>query len=160
MNQSLQQVAEFHRTFDHPISEVPVIPDMKTVLFRLNFMREELDELEAAAKAGNIVEMADGLTDIQYVLNGFYLNCGLHKVKDALDTEVHRSNMSKACISQGHADRTIASIEQTEGIECYSEQVGDVFVVKRKFDGKVMKAVGYSKPELFPVIYSDTLTNG
>lgn len=152
MKTSIEQVAEFHKVFNHPIAETPCIPDMDTVMFRINFIREELSELEAAAKAGDIIELADGLGDIQYVLDGFYLNAGLHKVKEDISTEIHRSNMSKACLSYGHAQETIAALE-AEGVDCYYERQGSSYIVKRTSDGKVMKATGYSKPDLKPFIF-------
>ncbi|GAB3550267.1 hypothetical protein GCM10027577_29130 [Spirosoma fluminis] len=124
---------------------------MATVMFRINFIREELDELQKAAEAGDLVELADGLGDIQYVLDGFYLNAGLHGVKDAISTEIHRSNMSKACLYEQHALDTIQSLKDV-GTDCYYEQIGNFYIVKRSSDGKVMKALGYSMPALKQII--------
>ena len=151
MKNSIGQVAEFHKTFNHPISDEPVILPMDTVLFRINFIREELNELEKAARDGDIVEVADGLGDIQYVLDGFYLNAGMHKIKSAISTEIHRSNMSKVCTSLDHAVETMNALSEEFG-DLYYEQSGDYYIVKRKSDGKVMKALGYSKPDIAPIL--------
>lgn len=64
-------------------------------LLRLQLIVEEVGELAEALFKGDLVETADALTDIQYVLDGTYLAFGLDGLKDALFDEVHRSNMSK-----------------------------------------------------------------
>lgn len=157
MKTSIEQVAEFHEVFNHPIASHPTIPPMETIMFRINFIREELAELEKAALEGDLVEVADGLGDIQYVLDGFYLNAGLHSIKDAISSEIHRSNMSKACRDEQHALETIKSLKDV-GVECYYEQVGSYCIVKRTSDGKVMKSLGYSSPALASII--SQLANG
>lgn len=151
MELSLQQVADFHQTFNHPIAAGPCMPPMDVVLFRINFIKEELEELLKAAQEDDLVELADGLGDIQYVLDGFYLNAGLHELKEAISTEIHRSNMSKACVSEEHALATIQSLKDV-GVEAYYEINGVYYIVKRKSDGKVMKALGYSQPALAKLI--------
>ncbi len=155
MKSSVEQVAQFHLTFNHPIAEKPIIPDMDTVMFRINFIREELNELEAAAKAGDLIELADGLGDIQYVLDGFYLNAGLHQVKEKISTEIHRSNMSKACKTPEQVTATLEEMSK-QNVAVTMERFGPYVVVKRESDGKVIKAVGYSKPDLKPIIDSIT----
>ncbi|RIV23637.1 hypothetical protein DYU11_11690 [Fibrisoma montanum] len=151
MKTSIEQVQEFHEVFNHPVAESPTIPDQATVDFRVKFIREELDELVKAVEAGDLVELADALGDIQYVLDGFFLNAGLHEKKDAILTEIHRSNMSKACHSIEHAVETMNALGR-DGYECYYQQIGGKYIVKRRSDGKVMKALGYCKPNLKPII--------
>ena len=74
---SLNQVAEFHNTFKHPVEPTPTIPSKKRCDLRVVLIREELEELEAAIKDNDIVEIADALCDIQYVLSGAVLEFGL-----------------------------------------------------------------------------------
>lgn len=62
---------------------------------RLAILEEEVAELRAAAQVGDMVEVLDALCDIQYVLDGTFLEFGLHKLKDRAMAEVHASNMSK-----------------------------------------------------------------
>src|SRR5882762_3832709 len=97
---SLNLVAEFHQTFKHPIITSPQIPPEERCNLRISLIEEELRELEEAVKNKDIVEVADALCDIQYVLSGAILEFGLGgKFKDLFE-EVQRSNMSKACTSE------------------------------------------------------------
>ena len=148
---SLEQVAEFHLTFNHPIATRPQIPDSATAAFRIAFMREELNGLEKAIKDGDIVEMADGFCDLQYVLNGFILNAGMQDYMDDMNDEVHRSNMSKACTDIDDAVATANEHAETWG-DIDIEEIGEYFVVKRQGDGKVVKAITYSKPDLKSIL--------
>ncbi len=62
---------------------------------RVGLIAEEFAETVEGLANGNIVEVLDGLTDLQYVTDGAYLALGLADVKDQAFAEVHRSNMSK-----------------------------------------------------------------
>ncbi|RQP19389.1 MAG: hypothetical protein EAS52_02475, partial [Parapedobacter sp.] len=74
---SLTSVAKFHQTFKHPILEKPTIPDEQRCRLRVALIAEELKELEEAIADKDIVEVADALCDIQYVLSGAVLEFGL-----------------------------------------------------------------------------------
>lgn len=91
---TLSIVREWHEAFDVPVQDAPVIPDGR-VQMRLAILEEEVAELRAAVEAGNMVEVLDALCDIQYVLDGTFLEFGLHGLKDQAMAEVHASNMSK-----------------------------------------------------------------
>jgi predicted HAD superfamily Cof-like phosphohydrolase len=67
---SLNQVGDFHRTFNAPILNTPQIPSEQRCELRVNLLQEELNELSQAIKDNDIVEIADALCDIQYVLSG------------------------------------------------------------------------------------------
>ena len=62
---------------------------------RVGLMAEELAEVVEGFANGDIVEVLDGLTDLQYVTDGTWLALGLADVKDQAFAEVHRSNMTK-----------------------------------------------------------------
>ena len=145
---SLRQVAEFHKTFKHPILKKPAIPDEARCRLRVALIAEELKEMEVAILEKDIVGVADALCDIQYVLSGAILEFGLaDKFKELFD-EVQRSNMSKACNSQEEADRTIQFYKDKDGTECYYRKEGDKWLVYRKSDNKTIKSVGYSPADL------------
>src|SRR6187397_560006 len=91
----LNDVAEFHNTFNMPVLQSPSIPDKDRCALRINLLQEELDELKQAIEEKDITSVADALSDIQYVLSGAILEFGLaSKFKDLFE-EVQRSNMSK-----------------------------------------------------------------
>src|ERR1700742_5233933 len=105
---ALNQVAEFHTTFKHPIVKSPAIPSKQRCALRIELLAEELKELQQAVNDDNLTEVADALCDLQYVLSGAILEFGLgEKFKELFD-EVQRSNMRKACISATEAEATIA----------------------------------------------------
>ena len=101
---SLNQTADFHRLFNHPILDKPTIPDKKRCALRVELISEELRELKEAIKDKDIVEIADALCDIQYVLSGAVHEFGMSEKFVRLFNEVQRSNMSKACVSVEEAE--------------------------------------------------------
>lgn len=70
-----------------PVADPPSWP------LRVDLLREELAEYEAAARAGDIDGVADGLADLLYVVHGTALVHGVPV--DAVLAEVHRSNMTR-----------------------------------------------------------------
>jgi len=144
---SLSSVAEFHETFQHPILPLPTIPEPSRCALRVSLIAEELKELQEAIDNKDIVEIADALCDIQYVLSGAILEFGLGgKFKDLFD-EVQRSNMSKACNSIAEAKQTIAHY-QSLGVECHYEKKEDKYLVFRTADRKTLKSVNYSPADI------------
>jgi len=105
--ESLDMVAQFHNTFKHPILNTPTIPNSKRCELRVSLIAEELDELREAIEDKDMVEIADALCDIQYVLSGAVLEFGLAHKFNTLLSEVQRSNMSKACKSEEEAQKTV-----------------------------------------------------
>lgn len=145
---SLNQVAEFHRTFKHPVLDEPSIPSEKRCALRVALIREELEELEAAIKDKDLVEIADALCDIQYVLSGAVLEFGLgEKFRDLFD-EVQRSNMSKSCSTREEAEATVQYYREQKGMDCYYQEVDGHFLVYRKEDNKTLKSINYSPADL------------
>jgi len=141
---SLNQVSDFHRTFNAPILDTPQIPSEQRCQLRVALLQEELDELAQAIKDNDLVEIADALCDIQYVLSGAVLEFGLGDKFVELFNEVQRSNMSKACSTEEEAQRTLEHYKQKDGTEGQYKQVGDKWVTYRNGDDKVLKSVGYS----------------
>ena len=150
--ESLNLVAEFHRTFKHPILKAPAIPSEDRCKLRVSLIAEELKELEEAIKDKDIVEIADALCDIQYVLSGAVLEFGLGEKFKALFEEVQRSNMSKACNSEKEAIDTVAFYKAKDNTECYYREEGGRWLVYRKADNKTIKSVNYSPADLRKVL--------
>lgn len=149
---SLNQVAEFHKTFKHPVLEEPTIPTKKRCALRVALIREELEELEAAIEDNDIVEIADALCDIQYVLSGAVLEFGLgEKFRDLFD-EVQRSNMSKSCVSREEAEETIRYYREKRGMDCFYKEIDGHFLVYRTEDNKTLKSINYSPADLKTII--------
>ena len=143
----LNQVAEFHKTFHHPIEPDPLIPAPRRCELRVSLISEELKELEEAIRNNDIVEVADALCDIQYVLSGAILEFGLGEKFKALFDEVQRSNMSKACKTVEEAELTVKHYGE-RGTESYYERDGEVYLVYRKGDHKTLKNINYSPADL------------
>jgi predicted HAD superfamily Cof-like phosphohydrolase len=148
----LNSVAEFHRTFRHPIQPKPLIPSPERCKLRISLLAEELKELEQAVENKNIVEVADALCDLQYVLAGAILEFGLGSFFKELFEEVQRSNMSKACKSMEEAEKTIAHYRLKENTEAYCQECDGKFLVYRVGDNKTLKSVNYSPANLKKIV--------
>lgn len=148
----LNQVAEFHRTFKHPILDQPQIPSKDRSKLRVELLSEELKELEEAIQNKDLVEVADALCDIQYVLSGAVLEFGLGEKFKTLFEEVQRSNMSKACSTKEEALKTIAYYEQEKATPCYYKEIDGLFLVYRTEDNKTLKSINYSPADLKKIL--------
>jgi len=125
-NLSLQNVISavrtFHDSFKIPNSDEPNSSlSEKDVLLRHRLMAEENDEYLEAAKAGDMVEIADALGDQLYILCGTILRHGMHDVIEDVFQEIQASNMSK---------------------------LGENGLPILREDGKIMKGPGYFRPNI------------
>ncbi len=126
LSEATSHVRAFHDAFGIPNASVPVaaIGD-RDALLRYKLIREENEEYLEAALKGDLVEVADALGDILYILCGTMLKHGLEDKMDAVFREIQRSNMSKL---------------GGDGKPIYRE------------DGKVMKGPGYFKPDIATIL--------
>lgn len=126
MTKNLQAVKEFHKAFGLGVQEKPTaILDPGKIELRYELMKEENEEYLEAAKDGNLVEIADALGDMLYILCGTIIEHGLQdKISEVFD-EIQRSNMSKL---------------GEDGKPVYRE------------DGKVLKGPNYSRPDLLKIL--------
>ena len=116
---NFDDVRTFMETYGQEINTKSSFPDEKIVQLRYDLINEELDELSSAIKDRDIVEVADALTDLLYVVYGAGHSWGIDL--DKCFAEVQRSNMSKL---------------GKDGKPIYNEK------------GKVMKGPNYFKPNL------------
>ncbi len=151
---ALNQVAEFHRTFQHPIEPEPAIPSPERCRLRVNLLEEEVKELRRAIQDQDLTEIADALCDIQYVLSGAILEFGLGRQFKALFDEVHRSNMSKTCKTREEAEATMRYYREERGFDSYVRQVDGHYLVFRRSDDKTLKSVNYSPADLRSILSS------
>jgi predicted HAD superfamily Cof-like phosphohydrolase len=99
-----------------------------------------------------LIEIADALADLQYVLSGAVLEFGLGEKFVDLFNEVQRSNMSKACNSELEAQATIEHYKLKDGTKGYYKENNGKWLVYREEDDKVLKSVNYSPAELSKII--------
>jgi predicted HAD superfamily Cof-like phosphohydrolase len=144
---ALNDVAKFHEVFKHPIQNTPLIPEKKRCNLRVALIQEELDELQEAIINNDMVEVADALCDIQYVLAGAVLEFGLGDKFAELFAEVQRSNMSKACETMAEANETLEFYTR-QGIKAYITPSDGKFLINRKNDNKTLKSINYSPADL------------
>lgn len=150
--QGLNDVAAFHDLFSMPILDVPTMPNLERCALRINLLSEELKELEQAIADSNMVEIADALCDLQYVLSGAVLEFGLANKFKALFDEVQSSNMSKACKDMDTAQRTQAYYLTEKNTESYIVEKQGEFLVYRSADHKVLKSVDYKEARLDTIL--------
>jgi len=153
----LNQVAAFHHLFQHPVLTKPTIPDSKRCALRISLLKEELEELKEAVEERDLVGIADALCDLQYVLSGAVLEFGLGDLFKNLFDEVQRSNMSKACDSEEDAIATVEYYSKERQTKAYYEKVNGKWMVYREGDGKTLKSIRYTPPNLEEIINKSQL---
>ena len=125
---NFERVHEFMKVFGQEIKEKPEWPNGETMELRIDLIEEELGEFKDAILSadGTLVDVADALSDLLYVVYGAGHSFGLDL--DACFKEVHRSNMSKL---------------DEYGKPIYRE------------DGKVLKGPDFTEPNLESMIYDE-----
>ena len=116
---NFRKVGIFMKTFGQEVKDKPSFSTDKINKLRIDLIKEELEELTAAMKSNDLLEVADALTDILYVTYGAGHAFGIDL--DKCFDEVQNSNMSKL---------------DENGKPIYNES------------GKVMKGPNYFKPDL------------
>ena len=90
---NFDKVAIFMDAFGQETLRKPTLPNNQLADLRLDLINEEVAELYSALAEKNIVQIADALTDILYVVYGAGHAFGIDL--DDCFREVHESNMSK-----------------------------------------------------------------
>ena len=116
---NFELVGDFMEAFGQTVEIDPTWPDFNTRDLRLELISEEFSELCQAMEDRDMVQIADALTDLLYVVYGAGHSFGIDL--DECFQEVHSSNMSKL----GPNGKPI-----------------------HREDGKVMKGPGYFEPDL------------
>ena len=120
---NFELAGDFMTAFGQEVLTEPTLPSAHLAKLRLELIREEFEELTVATNAMDIVEIADALTDILYVVYGAGHAFGIDL--DECYHEVHRSNMSKL---------------GADGKPIYRE------------DGKILKGPDYFHPNLKDIL--------
>jgi len=126
MKNKIAAVSEFHKAFGLGMKETPTANlGIKKNLLRYELMREENEEYLEAANNNDLVEVADALGDMLYILCGTIIEHGMQYKIEEVFNEIQRSNMSKL---------------GEEGKPIYRE------------DGKVLKGPNYFKPNIQEIL--------
>jgi len=120
---NFESVGDFMEAFGQEVLQVPTLPDFNLAQLRLDLINEEVQELQDGFSKGSMLEIADALTDILYVVYGAGHAFGIDL--DECFFEVHRSNMTKL---------------GPNGRPLYRD------------DGKILKGANYSEPDLTPYV--------
>ena len=123
---NFDRVGEFMSTFGQTVRTKPTLPIKLPQVSRLRveLIEEELQEVRKALEDNDVIEVADALTDLLYVVYGSGHAFGIDL--DQCFEEVHSSNMSKL---------------GEDGQPIFRE------------DGKVLKGPNYFKPMLQEVLF-------
>ena len=120
---NFELAGDFMNAFGQEVLTEPTLPEQNLAKLRLELIREEVEELNVGIEGMDIVEIADALTDILYVVYGAGHAFGIDL--DECYHEVHRSNMSKL---------------GADGKPIYRE------------DGKILKGPDYFHPNLKDIL--------
>lgn len=109
----------------HPdkVKTKPEIPKLEIQRLNMHLIKEEWEELQDAVEVCDLVEMADAMADLIYVIVGMAVTHGIPL--EEVFAEVHRTNMAK--FPEGK-------------------------VLRRASDGKVMKPEGWRPPDIKYII--------
>ena len=121
MKKEIQAVEEFHRSFESPVADKPTLINQDRYLLRYKLMREENEEYLEACQNGDLIEAADAMGDMLYILAGTMVEHGMKDVIDDIFTEIQSSNMSKL---------------DSDGQPIFRE------------DGKILKGPNYFRPDI------------
>jgi predicted HAD superfamily Cof-like phosphohydrolase len=88
-----KQVTKFHEKFGLLGSIKPCLPKLEIFEFKLGHIQEELDEVVRAYAKKDLVEFADGLIDLVYVVLGMSHFAGIPF--NEIFQMVHEANMKK-----------------------------------------------------------------
>lgn len=88
-----KMVERFHKVFGQPVLPAPALAPEDRAALRLDLIEEEFNELQAAVNDDDIIEIADALADLAYVVYGTAAEYGIDL--DPVIQEVHESNMLK-----------------------------------------------------------------
>ena len=126
MKNKLSAVSAFHIAFGLGVNNTPTTEiDEATMNLRFSLMDEENKEYLDAMKNKDLIEVADALGDMLYILCGTIITHGMQDVIDEVFEEIQRSNMSKL---------------GSDGKPIYRE------------DGKVLKGPNYFKPDIAKIL--------
>ena len=92
-SEAVRKLKEWHDKFGVPNISTPCCPTADRRELRIRLINEEAEEFEKASLERDVVEAADALADLLYVVYGAALEWGIPI--DAVFDEVHRSNMTK-----------------------------------------------------------------
>ncbi len=96
MKEQIAAVTKFHEVYRIPHHSEPTVAiDESLAHLRYRLMAEENDEYLEAALSGNLVEVADALGDVLYILCGTLITHGMQGKIEEVFQEIQRSNMSK-----------------------------------------------------------------
>ena len=124
MKNKIKAVETFHNAFGITNRKKPQA-DIPEIKLRFDLMDEENKEYLEAAKNNNLIEVADALGDMLYILCGTILAHGMQNKIEEIFNEIQKSNMSKL---------------DANGKPIY------------RADGKVMKGPNYFKPNIKEIL--------
>ncbi len=95
MKKQLNLVKDFHKKFNVPILDKPLLIPKDRSDLRYRLMKEEVDEYIESVQKEDIKNLAKELSDILYAVYGTILEHGLQDKMEEIFREVHNSHMSK-----------------------------------------------------------------
>lgn len=157
MNKEQCQVYEFMKLFGQECRTIPTVPPDEEADLRVKLIEEEFNELQTALDQKDIIEVADGLADLLYVIYGTAITCGINL--DPIFQEVHRSNMSKFWSSTevaNHFKKDAQELFQLTDISLVvknsegwtAQKLTKTRWVVKDSGGKVIKSPTFSSPDI------------
>lgn len=121
MKKYIKKVTKFYKKFNIQKADKPQLIPYDKFKMRFELMKEENEEYKDACVKDDLVEVADALGDMLYILCGTIIEHGMQDKIEQVFNEIQRSNMTKLGL---------------DGKPIYRE------------DGKILKGENYEKPNL------------
>ena len=151
MKKQLDQTREFNTTAGIDLPSSLTFPTRKRISLCISLIQEEMGEILEAYNNLDKFEVIDGLADLQYVVNGLINAFGADELMEEAFQLVHESNMSKFCKTEEEATSTIEDYKK-KGIDTHAVLNGDLFVVRRNSDNKILKNINYKPVDLKKIV--------
>ena len=150
-------VAMWLKTIGQEKPNQPQLMDISLRKLYTDITKEETNELYSAIAANDLTEICDGIYDSLHTITQLALMHGLN-VND-ITRAGYISNMSKFCKTRQEALDTVIAYELGKhpnkmGVHMATtfELVGELYVVKRTTDNKVMKSINFKEPDFSFII--------
>ena len=110
-------------------------------------------DLKSEDEKIDLIELRDAVADMFVVNANIVYHFGINDQKDFED--VMKSNNSKYCTTEEEAEATVQAYQSgthwdkpNQVLNAFSEKVDNIYVIRNKDNGKILKSINYKPVEL------------
>jgi len=155
----IEKIKHWRETFGLPNRDTPQVIESRECYLAYSLIQEELEELFAACNDPSKIldsdeeydynpkldQIADAIGDLYFVVTQAAMIHGLDP--EMLIDRVYTSNMSKLCLTEEEAVRSVKAYTDKEISTYYTQLPDGKFIIKRTVDNKVLKGINFFEPD-------------